>query len=67
MFRLMPELERYFHYRNLDVSVLKELCMRWAPDKMKGFAKESEHRASRDILDSIAELQYYRDNFLKLV
>ncbi|RKZ37782.1 MAG: oligoribonuclease [Gammaproteobacteria bacterium] len=67
LFRLMPELERYFHYRNLDVSTLKELCTRWAPEKMRGFTKESEHRASRDIRDSIAELQYYREHFLKLV
>jgi oligoribonuclease len=64
--RLMPELERYFHYRNLDVSTLKELCVRWAPKVAAGFTKESRHRALDDIRDSIAELRYYREHFLRL-
>ena len=58
--RLMPSLERYFHYRNLDVSTVKELCRRWAPSLMTGFSKESAHTALSDIRDSIAELRYYR-------
>jgi oligoribonuclease len=58
--RLMPQLERYFHYRNLDVSTIKELCRRWAPDLSAGFTKESKHTALSDIRDSIDELRYYR-------
>ena len=58
--RLMPQLERYFHYRNLDVSTLKELCRRWAPDVFKGFTKDSAHTALSDARDSIAELRYFR-------
>lgn len=58
--RLMPRLERFFHYRNLDVSTLKELTRRWAPDLAKGMVKESTHTALSDIGDSIAELRYYR-------
>ena len=64
--RWMPSLERHFHYRNLDVSTVKELCLRWAPDVAKGFTKESTHLALSDIRDSIAELKYYRQHFLKL-
>jgi oligoribonuclease len=64
--RWMPKLERHFHYRNMDVSTLKELCLRWAPDVGKGFTKESAHLALSDIRDSITELKYYRQNFLKL-
>jgi oligoribonuclease len=64
--RWMPALEKHFHYRHLDVSTVKELCLRWAPDLAKGFSKESTHLALADIRDSIAELKYYRDNFLKL-
>jgi oligoribonuclease len=64
MAREMPELERYFHYRNLDVSTLKILAQQWAPDVAAGFNKESEHRAMSDIRDSIAELVWYRDNLL---
>ena len=64
--RWMPNLERHFHYRNMDVSTLKELCLRWAPEVAKGFTKESTHLALADIRDSIAELKYYRQNFLKL-
>ena len=58
--RLMPRLERYFHYRNLDVSTLKELARRWAPELARGFSKESSHTALSDVHDSIAELRYYR-------
>ena len=62
--REMPELERFFHYRNLDVSTLKILAQQWAPDVAAGFTKESSHRALADIRDSIAELVWYRDEFL---
>ncbi len=58
--RLMPRLEGYFHYRNLDVSTVKELCRRWSPELMQGFTKESTHTAISDIRDSVAELRYYR-------
>jgi oligoribonuclease len=58
--RLMPRLERHFHYRNLDVSTVKELCRRWAPAIGAGFSKESQHTALSDIRDSIAELRWYR-------
>jgi oligoribonuclease len=58
--RQMPELEAYFHYRNLDVSTLKELCRRWSPHIFDDYYKESRHEALSDIRDSIAELQYYR-------
>jgi oligoribonuclease len=58
--RLMPSLERFFHYRNLDVSTVKELCRRWSPALMAGFSKESMHTALSDVRDSIAELRYYR-------
>ncbi len=64
--RLMPSLERHFHYRNLDVSTLKELAQRWAPQMAQGFQKQSSHLALDDVRESIAELRYYRDNFLKL-
>ena len=60
LYRLMPRLERFFHYRNLDVSTVKELARRWAPDICKGFTKESAHTALSDVRDSIAELRYYR-------
>ncbi len=66
MARLMPELEAFFHYRNLDVSTLKELASRWKPEVLEGFVKKSAHLALNDILDSIDELKYYRDHFLKL-
>ena len=58
--RLMPELEKYFHYRNLDVSTLKELARRWAPEILNGLKKETRHEALADIRDSISELRYYR-------
>jgi oligoribonuclease len=63
--RWMPRLEAYFHYRNLDVSTLKELCKRWKPEVAKGFAKGSKHEALADIRESIDELKYYREHFLK--
>lgn len=64
--REMPELERWFHYRNLDVSSLKILAERWRPDVAAGFTKESRHRALEDIRDSVAELVHYRQNLLGL-
>ncbi len=64
--RCMPELEAFFHYRNLDVSSLKELAKRWAPDVFKGFSKQSSHLALNDIRDSIDELKHYREHFLKI-
>ncbi len=66
MARLMPELEAFFHYRNLDVSTLKEVASRWKPEVLEGFVKKSTHLALNDILDSIDELKHYRDQFLKL-
>jgi len=63
--RLMPKLEEFFHYRNLDVSTLKELGKRWAPQVMAGFNKDSSHLAMDDIKDSIRELQYYREHLFK--
>lgn len=64
--RCMPELEAYFHYRNLDVSTLKELVRRWTPDLLKGAKKESTHQALEDIRDSIHELRHYREHFIRL-
>jgi oligoribonuclease len=63
--RSMPALENYFHYRNLDVSTLKELCRRWKPDLMKGIPKEGRHEALADVYESIAELRYYAEHFLR--
>lgn len=65
MAREMPLLEDYFHYRNLDVSSIKELAKRWRPEILKGFKKKASHLAMDDIRDSIAELKYYREHFLK--
>lgn len=65
MARYMPQLERFFHYRNLDVSTLKELCRRWRPELMAGLHKQGTHLALDDIRESIAELRYYREHFLK--
>ena len=66
MRRYMPTLEEYFHYRNIDVSSLKELIRRWNPELLKGFSKTtSNHRALDDVFASIAELRYYREHFLK--
>jgi oligoribonuclease len=64
--RWMPRLEAYFHYRNIDVSTLKELCRRWSPLVAQGVQKAGSHRALDDILESIAELAYYRDHFIRL-
>ena len=64
--RQMPHLEDYFHYRNLDVSTLKELARRWAPEVLAGFGKESKHTALSDIRDSIAELRHYRKSMGRL-
>lgn len=66
MAREMKDLERYFHYRNLDVSTLKELARRWAPDIVSGFQKASTHLAMDDIRDSIRELAHYRTHFLRV-
>jgi oligoribonuclease len=63
----MPKLEQHFHYRNLDVSTLKELARRWAPAVMAGMRKESAHTALSDVRDSIDELRYYRKNLAALV
>jgi len=63
--RCMPDLEAYFHYRNLDVSTLKELVTRWAPDVGKGLTKNNNHLALDDIKDSIEELKYYREHFIR--
>ena len=59
----MPELEAFFHYRNLDVSSIKELANRWRPDIRNGFVKSGGHRALNDVLDSIEELKFYREHF----
>lgn len=66
MARHMPELEAFFHYRNLDVSSVNELVMRWNPAVMKGLAKKGSHQAMEDIRDSIGELKHYREHFLRL-
>lgn len=66
LWRYMPNLERYFHYRHLDVSTLKVLAQHWAPNIADGFSKASTHSALQDIYDSIEELKYYRMHFLKL-
>lgn len=64
--RYMPRLEAYFHYRNLDVSTLKELMRRWRPDLMSGLTKQGKHEALADIYESIDELRYYREHFLRV-
>jgi len=63
--RYMPKLEAYFHYRNIDVSTLKELAARWAPALKDGFKKQTKHQALDDIIESIEELRYYREHFIK--
>ncbi|HID47011.1 MAG TPA: oligoribonuclease [Chromatiaceae bacterium] len=65
MARLMPTLEAFFHYRNLDVSTLKELAKRWSPGMVEGFVKKGSHLAMDDIRESIAELAYYREHFIQ--
>lgn len=64
--RWMPELEAYFHYRNLDVSTLKELVKRWKPELSQGLKKHGKHEALADIYESIDEMKYYREHFIKL-
>jgi oligoribonuclease len=64
--RWMPKLEDYFHYRNLDVSTLKELAKRWKPEVASGIKKHGKHEALADIYESIAEMKYYREHFIKL-
>ena len=64
--KYMPKLEAFFHYRNLDVSTLKELCKRWKPEIYKGFSKHGKHQALADIYESIDEMKYYREHFLKM-
>ncbi|NDU86064.1 MAG: oligoribonuclease [Ferrovum sp.] len=66
MANYMPQLEQYFHYRNLDVSTLKELSKRWRPSVYGAFKKSGRHEALADILESIAELRHYREHFLRL-
>jgi oligoribonuclease len=65
LYRYMPTLEAYFHYRNIDVSTLKELAARWAPHVKDGFKKQSSHQALDDIIESIEELRYYREHFIR--
>ena len=62
--RWMPQLEAYFHYRNLDVSTLKELVKRWKPEILAGLTKQCKHEALADIYDSILEMKYYREHFI---
>jgi len=64
--KYMPRLEAFFHYRNLDVSTLKELALRWRPQVYRSFAKQSRHEALADIYESIEELKHYREHFIKL-
>ena len=66
LYRTMPKLEAFFHYRNLDVSTVKELARRWRPEIMQGFSKQSSHLALNDIRDSIDELRYYREYFFRV-
>lgn len=66
LFRYMPRLEAFFHYRNLDVSTVKELAARWAPELKDGFKKQSTHKALDDIIESIEELKYYRQHFFRV-
>jgi oligoribonuclease len=66
MARGMPKLEAFFHYRNLDVSTLKELCKRWKPELATGFKKHQKHTALADIIESVEELKYYREHFIKV-
>ncbi|MGR5069830.1 MULTISPECIES: oligoribonuclease [Vibrio] len=66
LYKHMPELEEYFHYRYLDVSTLKELTRRWQPEVLNGFSKQGTHLALDDIRESIAELKYYRETIFKI-
>ena len=67
MARQMPNLERFFHYRNLDVSSVKELAYRWRPDILSSFEKKGSHLALDDIRDSIRELRHYKQHFFKFI
>ncbi|MEO3683999.1 oligoribonuclease [Shewanella vesiculosa] len=64
--KYMLELEEYFHYRNIDVSTIKELVRRWSPETMNGFSKKNTHQALEDIKESIAEMQFYRSEVFKI-
>jgi len=66
MAKYMPRLEAFFHYRNLDVSTLKELALRWKPEVYRGFVKHSRHEALADVYESIAELKHYREHFIRV-
>ena len=66
LYRYMPELEKYFHYRNIDVSTIKELARRWAPDVYANVQKKETHQALDDVLESIEELKHYREHFIKI-
>lgn len=66
MAKTMPRLEAFFHYRNLDVSTLKELARRWKPELIDGFKKQQKHTALADIMESIDELKYYREHFIRV-
>ena len=66
MARWMPQLEAYFHYRNVDVSTLKELAKRWKPEVAQGIKKHGKHEALADIYESISEMKHYREHFIKL-
>lgn len=66
MAKTMPKLEAFFHYRNLDVSTLKELARRWKPELIDGFKKQQKHTALADIMESIDELKYYREHFIRV-
>src|SRR5690554_7446639 len=66
MVKYMPRLEAFFHYRNLDVSTLKELALRWKPEVDRSFVKQARHEALADIYESIAELKHYREHFLRV-
>ena len=66
LFKYMPDLADYFHYRHLDVSTLKELASRWKPEMLKGFKKQNTHLALDDIRESINELKFYREHFIRL-
>jgi oligoribonuclease len=64
--KYMPELEQYFHYRNVDVSTIKELTARWKPEVLAGFKKKGVHLALDDIIESIDEMKFYRENVFKI-
>ncbi|SMG63836.1 oligoribonuclease [methanotrophic bacterial endosymbiont of Bathymodiolus sp.] len=66
LYRYMPELESYFHYRNIDVSTVKELARRWAPAIFESVKKKETHQALDDVLESIDELKHYREHFIKI-